>query len=250
MYRLFAALLIFTLSCTSAGRHEIVLSEDNTVSIDSKIDEHSVAKASQELAKKCDDLGEDLYLTLNSPGGSISAGRKFIDFVKSLPCKVHTISIFAASTAYQIVQNLDIRYALPSSTLMSHRAAIGGLSGKLPGNLITKLNFFIRGSQELDRIAAKRIGIPVEQYKKEIYNELWMSGSQALEKHHIDHIVPVRCDSSLFGTETREVRSLFGTAKITVSKCPLITGPLKIEKSGKRKAVRQTYMKMDIGYEF
>lgn len=231
----------------------IVLEEENTVSIASVIGGTSTAQAAQELSDKCRKLDDDLYLVLYSPGGSVSAGRLFIDFVKSLPCKVHTVAIFAASMAYQIVQSLDTRYALPSSTLMSHRAALDGLGGQLPGELLTRLGYYMNMILEVEVATAKRIGIPLQQYQKEIYDELWLSGQQALERNHVDKIEPIRCGESLSGTKDIFMQVMFmGTVKVTISKCPLIVGALNVSKAEAKSEIERFFnpRQVETGYEY
>lgn len=225
----------------------VVLSESNTVSIINQIDMSTVVKAQVELQKSCAANFEDKYLVLYSPGGSIMAGRLFIDYVQSLPCKVHTITIFAASMAYQIVQHLGTRYIIPSGTLMSHRASISGLDGQLPGELFTRLAYYTKFIDELDVITAKRTKYNnVGDYKAAIHDELWLTATEAVNTGHADKIDIIECDSTLDGTKTEEVRTLFGNVEIVVSKCPMILGPLEIKdaNSEKMEAIEQFFNPM------
>lgn len=171
-------------------------------------------------------------LVLYSPGGSVIAGNQFIEFVKGLPCKVHTVPIFAASMAYIITQSLQNRYALPTSILMSHRGYLK-ISGELPGELLQKLDLFMKMLQYTDEQVAKRLGISVKVYQRLIRDELWLMGFDAVKKNHADKLVSARCGKSLNGTYVETMHTFFGPVDVTFSKCPLITDPLKIERSGR-----------------
>lgn len=224
-------LILLFLSFPLIAAENVVLTSTNNVSITEEIDELSTANAAQELISSCQNKFEDKYLILNTPGGSVTAGRNFIDVVKGLPCRVNTITIFAASMGYQIVQNLDTRYILPSGVLMSHRARLSGIGGQLPGELISELNFYQEFINELDVIAAKRVGIPLEQYKKDIYDELWLIGKKAQERKHADKVVVPKCNKSLEGTREKKVQTLFGEFSLVFSQCPLILGPIEIKRA-------------------
>ncbi|MHA1305455.1 MAG: ATP-dependent Clp protease proteolytic subunit [Candidatus Heimdallarchaeaceae archaeon] len=228
---MFRSLLILILSLVASisFAKTVTLSANNTVSIIDSINIMSVAKAQQKLMTLCSKSKADKYLVLYTPGGSVSAGRQFIDGIRALPCKVHTITIFAASMGYQIVQNLGTRYILSSGTLMSHRAFLSGLSGQLPGEIQTRIKYYSDYIEQLDFNTAKRLGVTLKDYKRDIYNELWLSGTKAVAAKHADEMVNVVCDDSLIGTKINTVNTFFGPVKLKVSKCPIIIGPLGIE---------------------
>lgn len=220
-----------------AHANEITLTSKNTVVMNQPFSSASVTKVQSQLAELAFNSSKDLYLVLNSPGGSISAGQSLIDFAKALPNRVHTITIFAASMAYLTAQHLDRRYVIPSGQLMSHRARIGGLSGQVPGEANSRLRFISQIVKELFQSTAKRVGVPYRDYLGSVYDELWLTAKEAVNQNHADEIITAKCDKSLSGTYTTNVRTFFGTYKVTFSKCPLISGPLKI--SSKNTKVQQ-----------
>ena len=229
--RLFFTFLMAVGLAHSVQATEVVLTSKNTVVMDQAFRASSVAQVQNKLAKLSANTNEDLYLILNSPGGSISAGQSLIDFAKSLPNKVHTITVFAASMAYLTAQHLDKRYILPSGKMMSHRARIGGLGGQVPGEANTRLSFITSIVDEIFASTAKRVGVSFEEYMGLVYDELWLTANQAVKTNHADEVIVAKCDKSLSGTYVRTVRSFFGNFKVTFSKCPLINGPLKIHTS-------------------
>ena len=227
-YMKITLLLLSLFLSFSAFARVITLTSENSVSIKGVIDGSSTSHASMELFRLCKN-NKSLYLVLDTPGGSVGDGRTFIDFVKGLPCKVDTITIFAASMGYQIVQALEKRYITPSGVLMSHRGSLNGVGGQLPGEIESRLAFYKEYLNEMDIAVAKRVGISVKEYKELIRDELWLPAPRAIGLKHADEEVLVRCDSSLSGTKEIEVPGLFSTSKVTVSACPLINGPVDIE---------------------
>lgn len=225
---MFKFLPILLLICVNAlaKNEEIVLTEDNSVMFNQQVSGEYASKKTLEIMKKAK-KGIPLYLVLDTPGGSVSAGLAFVDAVKSLKVPVHTITIFAASMGYQFVQELGTRYITPSGTLMSHRGAVGGLSGQVPGELNSRLNHIQAILSSMSARAAARVGMDKKAYDEAIINELWISGEDAVNAKHADKLASVSCDKSLTdGTYTEVLNTIFGKVTVEFSKCPLISAPI------------------------
>lgn len=207
----------------------ITLTEDNTVVLREAINYATVAKVQVklfELAKK--NPANDLYLFLDSPGGSVAAGGLLIDTINSIPNKVHTISAFSASMAYITVQSLGNRYVLPSGVLMSHRAYVGGLKGTFE-QIDSLSNMLKEMVKEHDNKCASRVGLSYSAYKNLIHDDYWLTATQAIKTGHADAIAKVICDKSLQGTYKERQFTLFGAYDVTFSKCPLVRGFVKFK---------------------
>lgn len=225
MSKIFLILLCIC-STAIAKNEEIVLTEDNSVVFNEQVTNDYASKKTLELMKKAK-RGNALYLVLDTPGGSVSAGLAFIDAVKSLKVPVHTITIFAASMGYQMVQELGTRYITPSGTLMSHRGAVGGLSGQVPGELNSRLNHIQAILNGMSARAAARIGMDKKAYDAAIINELWISGEDAVNSKHADKLANVQCDKALIEeTYKLQLNTIFGKVNVIFSKCPLISAPI------------------------
>lgn len=175
---------------------------------------------------------KEIFLVLDTPGGSVSAGSLFIDVAKRFPIPIHTVTIFAASMGYQIVQGLGKRYIIESGTLMSHRAS-GGMRGEFYGNLESRINWIKQGVDHLDKVAADRIGISLAEYKELVRDELWLVGQNAIDKKNADIIADVTCGPDLMTTRTEIIDTIiFGVYSVTFSNCPLITAPLEVKPVG------------------
>lgn len=172
---------------------------------------------------------EIIYLVLDTPGGSVSAGSNLIDFVHGLPNQVKTISLFAASMGFHIAENLDERFILPSSTLMSHRASISGMGGQIPGDLVIELNYLLRDLNRMDRQAADRMSLSLKAYQHLIHDQMWLKGEEAVKMKAADRVIYARCDSSFAGSKEVELGNFMGIPVLgTMSNCPLITGIMNV----------------------
>lgn len=219
----------------------IQLGSKNSLVLRGVIMEESVASIQKKLLDMSASLSpsDTIYLVLDSPGGSVPDGQQLIDTIQGLPQKVKTISIFAASMAFQIVQNLDERMVTPSGTLMSHRAKIGGMAGEIgsdgKGELFSELNWLIEGLKKLDHQAASRMQMSDSAYLDLIRDEYWVSGTKALKDHAADRVVLLRCNKDLIeGSDTIMLRTIFGNVRLEFSRCPMIQAPVRVDFMGQK----------------
>jgi ATP-dependent Clp protease protease subunit len=229
MFKKLLILASFVL-CSSSFANTVVLKESNTVYLLDTVTGETVTKVMLGIQKlNLDKTEEPIYLVLNTPGGSIFDGVDLIRFAKTSRRKIHTVTIFAASMGFQIVQALPGRRLITEGgVLMSHRGAVGGIGGQFPGELNSRLDFLLQVSKELDSEVAKRAGITLEEYEKLIHDEYYATPIKALAERFADEKVNVSCDSSLSGIRVEEVQTVFGIIEAQFSKCPLITSPLSI----------------------
>lgn len=224
-------LLVLALLCNIANATpvNITLTENNSVIFNDQVTSELVSKKTLEIMSKSL-KASPIYLVLDTPGGSVTAGLRFVDSIKSLGIPVHTITIFAASMGYQFVQELGTRYIIPSGTLMSHRGFLSGVSGQVPGELNSRVNHIQSILSGMSERASKRVGMTKEAYDAAIVNELWLNGNEAVDKKHADALANVKCaDNLLRETYEQDVRTPFGIATLQFSKCPLISAPLSFK---------------------
>jgi ATP-dependent Clp protease protease subunit len=209
----------------------IILGKKNTLVLKGVVNMLSVSKLQQEaiLMSAKLDKNTPIYLVLDTPGGSVTAGQILVDTLKALPNKVHTITLFSASMGYHIVQRLDDRLILPSGTLMSHRMRVGGIEGQVPGEAVTAMNDTIRLANKLDREVSERINMPFEEYRAAIRDELWLDGSDSVAQNMADKEILALCGQDMMGTYEEKIDLLFFVIKATWSECPLIRFPVKVE---------------------
>ena len=214
----------------------IVLKKSNTIVLNEVVDDLSVAKVTAQAYALDASLpkGEPIYLVLSTPGGSITAGLEMYANLNALGRKINTITIFAASMGFQTVQNLGDRLILPQGELFSHHAACNGgcfggeFGGKEPSQLTNRYTYWVEKVKALDEITVKRTNgkQTLESYQNAYENELWVSGQAAVDAGYADRVVSPKCDKSLSGTKNVDISYFGATIVLTMSECPLITGPL------------------------
>lgn len=238
-------LLTIIMALNIAYARVITLSKENTIGINQPISEEFVAKKQLEIFEKHNKLPltQPLYLVMDTPGGSVISGNLLINNIKALGRPVHTITLFAASMGYQIVQELGSRYIVESGQLMSHRGAVSGMSGQIPGELTSRVRHIQTMLHEMNVKAAGRIGVDVKLYKKQIQDELWLTATKAKETNNVDEIVEAKCDATLEGTEVQNFQTMFGPVDVTFAKCPLISGPVNVDFS---KSFNKEYAKRQL----
>jgi ATP-dependent Clp protease protease subunit len=225
-----------------SDKNTITLTSENVIVINQEISPSTMSKIIQEIQKIdaktknrwTKGTPQPIYIFLDTPGGSIQSGLEFIEFIKGLNRPVHTISLFAASMGFHIVQSLGDRLILNNGVFMSHEARggiEGSFGGQYPSQLENRYGLWIKRMKKLDEIVVQRTKgkQTLESYRKSYAHELWVEGQDAVKSGYADRVVSVVCDGSLSGISTKEM-NFMGLVRIQVdfSKCPINTGPLDI----------------------
>lgn len=205
----------------------ITLDVSNTILIRGRIDQQSIDLALQDLVrvnKNRTDTKTPIYIVLDSPGGSVLAGNKFINFANTIE-NVHTICLSCASMAHAIVQGVEgTRYATPDNLMMAHRAR-GTFRGQFEdGEVESKLKVVKSLVRFMEKRNARRIGVSLNTYKKKALNEWWTFGEQSVDENFADEITKIKCTQDLID-EKRSVKvfTLFGIQEGPAkSQCPLL----------------------------
>lgn len=205
-------------------------SKKNTVVLREAVTQSSVTALQKEISDISNELSDDdtIYLVLDTPGGSISAGESLITYLKALPQKVVTVTMFAASMGFIIAQYLDDRLILPTGTMMTHRAHLS-LKGQVPGEFETRYNYYRRMINRIETYIAKRMKTDIKTYARLRTNEYWASGETAIKSRMADKIVLAKCGEDLSGTKQSTVNTLLGSVLVTWSECPLMSYPLGLD---------------------
>lgn len=209
--------------------YKVQLNAGNTLSLRLPVSSNTMGTLQVgllELSKKLPSNAK-IFLILDTPGGSVDAGNKFIDISKTIPQEIVTITRFAASMGFQIVQNLGTRFILPHGQLMSHNAHIEGFGGDVPGNGLTRFNALLRDLALDDLVIAQRLGLTFEAYRDMIKAEYWVTGTDAVRDRAADAIVLPTCDASFQGTHKETISTVFGEVAIVFANCPLVSEPLE-----------------------
>ena len=231
-----------SLSKADGNTDSVVLTNNNVIILGSEVNDQSVSEVitkAKELDKSLSGMKETLrgkkpiYLFLNTPGGNIQAGLEMIEMLNGLGRPVHTVTLFAASMGFQIVQNLGDRLILKNGVLMSHHAAgqfSGYFGGQSPSQLDSRTKIWLDRIREMDEQTVKRTNgkQTYESYTKEYDHELWLTGTDSVKQGYADKIVTVKCDSSLTGVTTKHISFMGADIAYDLDNCPLNTAPMNV----------------------
>ena len=170
------------------------LLKDRIIFLGSEInDDEANLIVAQMLFLEADDPDKDIFLYINSPGGSISAGMAIYDTMQYIRCEVSTICIGMAASmgAFLLAAGAKgKRKALPNSEIMIHQPS-GGASGQAGDGKI-HAEHIIETWRRLNEILASRTGQSVERIAVDTERDNFMSPDAALEYGIIDEIVKPR----------------------------------------------------------
>lgn len=223
------------MAATPQPASHIILNDSNFVAIRNEINYETVTKAQLEMAEQVSKRGNKsyvIYLVLDSPGGSISAGMDLIESFQTIP-RLETVTLFAASMASAIVEALPgKRHVISSGTLMFHRAR-GGFQGQFEdGEVESQLAYSKAVVRKLETTNSDRMQMPLAEYKALVLNELWIFGADNVTKKAVDDVVTLACTDSIIAKKNIESIDFMGSSiDIALSACPLIKVGAPVDKS-------------------
>lgn len=139
---------------------------------------------------------KDVYLYINSPGGSVSAGLAIYDTMQFIKPHVSTLCIgMAASMGSFLLAagEKGKRFALPNSRVMIHQP-LGGFQGQASDIEIHAREILsIRG--RLNDMLAAHTGQPLEQIEKDTDRDRFMSATEAVDYGLVDRVLSTRADT-------------------------------------------------------
>ena len=152
-------------------------------------DDNANAIAAQMLLLAAEDPEKDIWLYINSPGGSISAGMAIFDTMKWIPNDVATVAMGLAASMGQFLLSAGTpgkRYATPHARVMMHQPS-GGIGGTASDIKIqAEQMLFVK--KQMAELIAQHTGQTVEQIEADSDRDRWFSAEEAKEYGFIDHV--------------------------------------------------------------
>ena len=147
------------------------------------------AICAQLLLLAAEDPERDIFLYINSPGGSISAGMAIYDTMQFVSNDVATVGLGLAASMGQFLLCAGAkgkRYATPHARVMMHQPS-GGFGGtvtdiRIQAELINNMK------KTLTELTAEQTGQTVEQISKDNDRDRWFTAAEAKEYGFIDHV--------------------------------------------------------------
>lgn len=141
-----------------------------------------------------EDPGKPIYLYINSPGGSVTAGMAIYDTMQYIKSEIVTICVGLAASmgAFLLAAGTQgKRLALPHSRIMIHQPS-GGTGRRQATDIEIEATEILRIRDELDHILAQRTGQSFEKIRKDTNRDFYMSSQEAMEYGLIDQVIEDR----------------------------------------------------------
>ena len=144
----------------------------------------------QMLYLEAQDPDKDIYLYINSPGGSISSGMAIYDTMNYIKCDVSTICVGMAASMGAFLLSSGAkgkRFALPNAEVMIHQP-LGGMQGQA-SDIKIHADHSLRIRAKLNQLLAEQTGKPLETIERDTERDNFMSADEACEYGLIDKVI-------------------------------------------------------------
>lgn len=174
------------------------LNQDRVIFLGEEINDH-VANIviAQLLFMESQNRAEDIYLYINSPGGSVTSGLAIFDAINYIEPAVNTICIGnAASMAAVLLASgaKGKRFCTPNASIMIHQVR-GGTYGQIV-DMERSFEQAKKLNKRLIQILADRTGAPHDKVCQDVDRDYWMTAEEALEYGIVDKIFTTRKEES------------------------------------------------------
>ena len=153
-------------------------------------DENANAICAQLLLLAAEDTDRDIYLYINSPGGSVTAGMAIYDTMQYIKPDVVTVGMGLAASMGQFLLTAGApgkRYITPHTRVLLHQP-LGGAGGSAT-EIRINADLILGMKKELAAITASRTGKTVEQVEADGDRDHWFTAQEALEYGFVDRVI-------------------------------------------------------------
>ena len=150
----------------------------------------------QLLFLESEDPDREIYLYINSPGGSITDGMAIVDTINYIKCPVTTICVGLAASMGAVLLASGAkgkRYATPNAEILIHQPLIagGGLSGQTT-EIKIHADHMVKTREKLNKLLSERTGQDLETIERDTERDTYMTAEEALKYGLIDGIMDKR----------------------------------------------------------
>lgn len=181
----------------SEGRYERAydiysrLLKDRIIFLGEQVDQHTANLiVAQLLFLQSEDAKRDIYLYINSPGGSVYDAMAIYDTMQYVKNDVQTVGIGVQASAAAFLLSSGAkgkRFLLPHSTVMIHQPS-SGTRGKVTDQEID-LRESLRIKKLLEEIMAKNTGQKLPRIHTDMERDYWMTASEAQKYGLVDKVI-------------------------------------------------------------
>ena len=144
----------------------------------------------QLLYLEAQDPDKDIYLYINSPGGSITAGMAIYDTMNYIKCDVSTICIGMAASMGAFLLSSGAkgkRFALPNAEVMIHQP-LGGMQGQAT-DIKIHADRIIKIKAKLNQLLSEQTGKPLETIEHDTERDNFMTADEACTYGLVDKVI-------------------------------------------------------------
>ena len=156
-------------------------------------DELSNLIVAQLLFLESEDPEKDIYMYINSPGGSVTAGLAIYDTMQYIKPEVSTLCVGQAASMAAWLLSAGAkgkRFALPHARIMIHQP-LGGVQGQAT-DIDIQAREILRLREQLNNILVKHTGQSLKRIEKDTDRDLFLTGKQACEYGLVDEVIVTR----------------------------------------------------------
>ena len=144
----------------------------------------------QLLYLEAQDPDKDIYLYINSPGGSITSGMAIYDTMNYIKCDVSTICVGMAASMGAFLLSSGAkgkRFALPNAEVMIHQP-LGGMQGQA-SDIKIHADHILRIRAKLNKMLSEQTGKPLETIERDTERDNYMTADEAAEYGLVDKVI-------------------------------------------------------------
>ncbi len=144
----------------------------------------------QLLYLEAQDPDKDIFLYINSPGGSISAGMAIYDTMNFIKCDVSTICVGMAASMGAFLLSSGApgkRFALPNSEIMIHQP-LGGMQGQA-SDIKIHADHILRIRAKLNRLLSEQTGKSLKTIERDTERDNFMTADEACAYGLVDKVI-------------------------------------------------------------
>ncbi|MDU6808469.1 MAG: ATP-dependent Clp endopeptidase proteolytic subunit ClpP [Clostridium sp.] len=153
-------------------------------------DESANLIVAQLLFLESEDPDKDIFLYINSPGGSVTAGMAIYDTMNYIKADVSTICVGMAASMGAFLLSSGAkgkRYALPNAEVMIHQP-LGGFQGQAT-DIGIHANRMLKIKERLNKILSENTNQPLEKLSADVERDYFLDGEEALEYGIVDKVI-------------------------------------------------------------
>ncbi|GAA2040455.1 ATP-dependent Clp protease proteolytic subunit [Streptomyces cheonanensis] len=171
------------------------LLDERIIFLGQPVDDDIANKITAQLLLLAADPDKDIFLYINSPGGSITAGMAIYDTMQYVKNDVVTIAMGMAASMGQFLLTAGApgkRFALPNAEILIHQPS-AGLAGSA-SDIKIHAEQLLRTKRKMAKLSALHSGQSEEQWERDADRDRWFNAEEARDYGLLDRVITSAAD--------------------------------------------------------